>query len=120
METRRDNPGLLFVQVLLWVLGIASLLGPLAIPFGAAPDRAYWIHASVLVLVGLVACIAAHLVRKRNRVGMFLVLGAAALAILAPPALQGSVPVARTAVWVGVVVLLLINRREFEPVSHST
>jgi hypothetical protein len=119
MMARRENAALLFVQVLLWVLGIASLLGPFAIPFGAAPDRTFWIRATLLILVGLLACLAAHLVRKRRRAGMFLVLAAAALAVLAPLALQGSLPLARTVVWAGVVGLLLINRREFGPL-HST
>ena len=71
MNARRGSPALLFVEVLLWFLGIASLLGPLAIPFGAAPDRAFWIRALSLVLVGVLTCTAAYLVRQRKRVGMF-------------------------------------------------
>src|SRR5258705_7413455 len=110
MPTSQRNFGLAAAQALLWLFGVGGLLALLNIPFYM--DVQYWLRAGSLLTVAALSGFAAVLIRRRDRRGIALVVGIAALAILPTLPLRGGVSTVRVVICAFMISLLVLYRRD--------
>jgi len=108
------NLSLIFVQGLLWLVAFAGILAPLSTSFVGTTGQ-YWTYIGVRFVDGVLAAGAALLIKRRNRVGLFLIYALAVLAMLPSVLFQSTLPLIPMLVWAAIITLVLLNRREFGP-----
>jgi hypothetical protein len=113
MALKRRNVGLAFVQALLWLLAVAGVLGPLFSPLGNPGDDLYWVRVAVRLLLGVLAGVAAVLVRRRHRLAFAIIAVLVVVVLVRGVVIENQVSIIPLVFWPLFLLIVWVNRREF-------